>query len=162
MNDRADGQRAQGQRIAELLDLRPLPHEGGLFRQTYADGHSAAIYFMLLAPDFSAMHALGSAEIYHWYAGAPLRLLLLGPGGSGDPGGAISEPVLGPGVDRGQHPQLVVSPGTWQGSSSLGAWSLVGTTTAPPFDWSTFRLGDRAELIGRYPGARDRIEELTR
>jgi uncharacterized protein len=156
VSDRAEGQRAAGQRVAELLGLRPLPHEGGLFRQTYADGHSAAIYFMLLAPDFSAMHALGSAEVYHWYTGAPLGLLLLGPDGG------ISEPVLGPGVDRGQHPQLVVPAGTWQGSSSLGAWTLVGTTTAPPFDWSAFRLGDRAELIGRYPAARDRIDELTR
>jgi predicted cupin superfamily sugar epimerase len=48
------------------------------------------IYFMLLAPDFSALHALGSAETYHWYAGSALRMLLL------HPGGRIEQPVLGP------------------------------------------------------------------
>lgn len=148
--------RAEGERIAALLGLQPLPHEGGLFRRTHLDEHSAAIYFMLLAPEFSAMHVLGSAEVYHWYAGAPLRLLLL------HPDGGVTEPVLGPDVGRGQHPQLVVPAGTWQGSSTLGEWTLVGTTTAPPFDWSTFRLGGRAELTDRYPAARTRLAALAR
>ena len=69
--------RAEGERIARLLGLEPLPGEGGLFRQTYADAYSSVIYFMLLAPDFSALHALDSVETYHWYAGSPLRMLLL-------------------------------------------------------------------------------------
>ena len=146
-----------GERVAELLGLRPLPHEGGLFRRTYADEHSAAIYFLLVAPEFSAMHALGSTEVYHWYAGAPLRLLLLDDGL--DDG--VAEPVLGPDLAAGQHPQVVVPAGTWQGSSSLGEWTLVGTTTAPPFDWATFRLGARAALTARHPTARVRIAQLT-
>ena len=56
----------------------------------------------------------------------------------------------------------MVPAGTWQGSRPDGAWSLVGTTMAPPFDWSGFRLGDRAELVARYPAAQARIAELTR
>lgn len=78
------------------------------------------------------------------------------------PDGRIDEPVLGPDLASGHRPQLVVPAGTWQGSSPHGAWSLVGTTTAPPFDWAGFRLGTRAELMARYPGAPTRIEELTR
>jgi predicted cupin superfamily sugar epimerase len=147
--------RAEGEQVAVLLGLEPLPDEGGLFRRTHLDAHSSAIYYLLLAPEFSALHRLGATETYHWYAGSPLRLLLLGPDGR------VDEPVLGPDVGDGQRPQVVVAAGTWQGSSSAGEWSLVGTTTAPPFDWAHFELGDRAGLAAAYPPAAVRIAELT-
>ncbi|HZG89756.1 MAG TPA: cupin domain-containing protein [Pseudonocardia sp.] len=150
------GDRAAGERVAAALGLEPLPDEGGLFRRTHLDAHSSAIYYLLLAPDFSALHVLSATETYHWYAGHPLRLLLLHPDGRAE------EPVLGPDLAAGQRPQLVVPAGSWQGSSPAGAWTLVGTTTAPPFDWSAFRLGDRADLTARYPARRRRITELTR
>jgi predicted cupin superfamily sugar epimerase len=150
------GMVSEGERVAALLGLEPLPDEGGLFRRTHIDAHSSAIYFLLIAPDFSAMHRLTATETYHWYAGAPLRLLLLG----GD--GQVSEPVLGPDLAAGQRPQIVVPAGTWQGSSSTGEWTLVGTTTAPPFDWEGFELGERAALAAGYPAAAERIAALTR
>lgn len=148
--------RADGERIAAVLGLAPLPGEGGLFRRTHLDAHSSAIHYLLLDPDFSALHVLTAPEVYHFHAGAPVRVLLLGPDGT------ATEPVLGADPTAGQHPQLVVPAGTWQGARSTGAWSLVGTTMAPPFDESGFRLGERADLTARYPAARDRIAELTR
>lgn len=148
--------RTEGERLATLLELEALPDEGGLFRRTHIDAHSSAIYYMLIAPEFSAMHALTATETYHWYAGAPLRMLLLHPDGT------LDEPVLGPDIAAGQRPQIVVPAQTWQGSSAGGAWSLVGTTTAPPFEWAGFGLGDRAGLVERYPTAAARIVELTR
>lgn len=147
---------SEGERVAELLGLEPLPDEGGLFRRTHIDAHSSAIYFLLIAPDFSALHRLTATETYHWYAGSPLRLLLLGDDGR------VAEPVLGPDLAAGQRPQIVVPAGTWQGSSSTGEWSLVGTTTAPPFDWEGFELGERAALSAAYPDAAERIAALTR
>ncbi|WP_232225402.1 cupin domain-containing protein [Leucobacter salsicius] len=147
---------AEAARLVELLGLEPLEHEGGLFRQMHLDEHSSAIYYLLADPDFSGLHALGSVEVYHWYAGAPLQLLLL------HPDGRVEEPVLGPDLAAGQRPQLVVGPGVMQGSSSSGSWSLVGTTMSPPFDWNGFELGDREALQLRYPHAADRITELTR
>lgn len=142
--------------IVEQLGLEPLEHEGGLFRQMHLDEHSSAIYYLLADPDFSALHSLGSIEVYHWYAGAPLQLLLL------HPDGRVEEPVLGPDLAAGQRPQIVVQPGIMQGSSSTGAWSLVGTTMSPPFDWNGFELGDRAALQDRYPEAAGNIARLTR
>jgi predicted cupin superfamily sugar epimerase len=147
---------SDGERVAELLGLEPLPDEGGLFRRTHIDAHSSAIYYLLIAPDFSALHRLSATETYHWYAGSPLRLLLLGADGR------VEEPVLGPDLAAGQRPQIVVPAGTWQGSSPAGEWSLVGTTTAPPFDWAGFELGERAALTARHPEAADRIAALTR
>jgi uncharacterized protein len=149
------GERAEGERVARVLGLQPLPDEGGLYRRTFADAHSSAIYYLLLAPDFSALHTLSATETYHWYGGSPLRLLLL------HDDGRVDEPTLGPDLDAGERPQLVVPAGTWQGSTPVGAWSLVGTTTAPPFAWSGFRLGVRAELLERWPSARARITALT-
>jgi predicted cupin superfamily sugar epimerase len=146
-------------RLAALLGLEPLPEEGGLYRQTHADGHSTAILLLLADGDFSALHVLDGPEVYHWHAGSPLRLLLL------EPGGGVSEPVLGPDVAAGQLPQLVVPAGVWQGSSPVGApgaWTLLGTTMAPPFHWDGFRLGRREDLLHLFPAARGRIEELTR
>jgi uncharacterized protein len=150
------GKRADGERVAQLLGLGRLPGEGGLFRRTYADAHGSVIYFMLLAPDFSALHALDTVEAYHWYAGSPLRMLLLHPGGQ------IEQPVLGPDLGAGARPQIVVSAAVWQGSSPLGEWTLAGTTMAPPFAWSAFRLGRRAELLAGWPDAALRIRALTR
>lgn len=147
---------SEGGRVAALLGLEPLPGEGGLFRRTHVDAYSSAIYYLLLDPDFSALHALTSTETYHSYAGSALRLLLL------HPDGVVEEPVLGPDLAAGERPQVVVPAGTWQGSSPAGEWTLVGTTTAPPFDWTGFRLGDRDELAARWPGATPRIATLTR
>jgi len=48
------------------------------------------------------------------------------------------------------------------GASTTGDWSLVGATMAPPWHPGRFELGDRADLIGQYPPAACRIEELTR
>lgn len=140
----------------DLLGLAPLEQEGGLYRQTHADAHSTAIYYLLAGGDFSALHRLTADEVYHFYAGAPLRLLLL------HPDGRIDEPMLGADLAAGQRPQLRVAAGVWQGASSTGEWTLIGTTMAPPFDWAGFELGDRAELTRDYPAAAARIRDLTR
>jgi uncharacterized protein len=148
--------RDEGEHIARLLRLEPLPEEGGLFRRTYADEHSSAIFLMLLAPDFSAMHRLDGVEIYHWYAGSPLQLLLLHPHGQ------VERPMLGSHLAARATPQIVVPAGVWQGSSPLGQWTLVGTTMAPPFEWSAFHLGRRADLLAGWPDAASHIRILTR
>lgn len=148
---------AHGPRIASLLGLQPLPHEGGRYRQSFADGHSTAIFYLLTAGNFSALHRLTSTEVYHHYAGAPLRLLLLD-----EATGRHTEPVLGSDIPAGQRPQLAVAAGIWQGSAPLGPWSLIGTTMAPPFSWDGFQLGAAGVLCARFPEAAERIRELSR
>lgn len=148
--------RDEAEHIVRTLGLERLPGEGGLFRRTYVDAHCSVIYFMLIAPDFSALHALDGVETYHWYAGSPLQLLLLHPSGEAE------HPVLGPDLTLGARPQVVVPAGVWQGSHSLGEWTLAGTTMAPAFEWSAFHLGRRAELVTGWPDAASRIRALTR
>ena len=94
--------------------------------------------------------------MYHHYAGDPALLLLLHPDGQ------VTEPVLGPDLEGGQRPQVLVPAGVWQGSSTLGRWSLLGTTMTPPYTDEMFELGRRDDLLGEWPTATARITDLTR
>lgn len=153
---RREAARREGLRVARLLGLSPLPEEGGLFRATHADELCTAIYYLLIAPDFSALHRLPAAETYHFYSGSPLRLTVI------HPDGAVDTPILGPNLAAGQRPQIRVPAMAWQGSATMGAWTLAGTTMCPGFDWKEFTLGDRDELAHTFPHAARRITELTR
>ena len=142
--------------IADLLGMVLLPGEGGRWVQTLLDDRSSAILYLLSDGDFSAMHRLDADEIYHHYAGDPVEMLFL------DPDGSVDRPVLGSDLEAGQRPQLVVPVGVWQGSSTLGQWSLLGTTMAPPYSDEGFELGERDRLVDGWPAAAGHIEQLTR
>ncbi|MEM8811910.1 MAG: cupin domain-containing protein [Pseudomonadota bacterium] len=126
--------------IIKLLDLAPHP-EGGYFRETFRDADpaggravSTAIYYLLDVGECSAWHRVDAAEIWHFYAGAPLALTI-------SPNGHDAESFrLGPDLDMGQRPQIVVPAGTWQTAESLGAWTLVGCTVAPGFEFKGFEM----------------------
>jgi predicted cupin superfamily sugar epimerase len=127
--------------IIALLGLQPHP-EGGHFRETFrdapgADGRSAstAIYFLLKRGERSHWHTVDASEIWHWHAGAPLRLSL-----AATDAGPVTELVLGADFGKGERPQGVVPPHHWQAAETLGDWTLVGCTVAPGFDFAGFRL----------------------
>jgi len=168
------GEALTAARLIEMLRLEPLPVEGGHFRQTWRsrDGIGAldrfhrdkvagtAIYYLLSAdPDsFSALHRLPTDEIYHFYLGDPVELLMLGDSGS------VEKVVLGPDLPAGQRVQHVVPRGVWQGSRLRdgGRFALLGTTMAPGYDPGDYENGTRADLVARYPEATAEITRLTR
>jgi predicted cupin superfamily sugar epimerase len=123
--------------VIAALQLRPHP-EGGHYRQTWADAAGTAIYFLLQAGADSAWHRVhGRAEIWHFYAGAPVELSVdaRAPGTE-----ATATGRLGPDLLQGEEPQIVVPADAWQRARSLGSWSLVGCTVAPPFTFEAFEL----------------------
>lgn len=142
--------------MIELLALEPLAGEGGQWAQTWRDGHSSAIYFLLRPDDFSALHRLGGVELWHHYAGAAVEMLLL------EPDGTVQRPLLGDDLAAGERPVIAVETGRWMAAGTCGAWSLVGTTMAPPFDGASFELGDRAALSAAHPEAAEDIARFTR
>jgi uncharacterized protein len=117
--------------VAKVLDLAPHP-EGGRFREMFRDKGSTAIYFLLAAGEVSHWHRVDKAEAWHWYSGAALELRI---------GRAAHR--LGPALAAGERPQAVVPAGEWQSAHSLGAWTLVGCTVAPPFDFAGFELAPK-------------------
>ena len=127
--------------LVRLLDLKPHP-EGGYFRETFRDANavegraaSTAIYFLLTGERPSRWHRVDAAEGWHFYAGAPLELTI-------EENGARSAHLLGADLARGQRPQAIVPAGAWQAARSLGAWTLVGCTVAPGFEFAHFEAID--------------------
>src|SRR5579871_3963812 len=154
--------------IKRLLRLEPHP-EGGYYRQTYIAtqgmdlprGHracSTAIYYLLEPGTFSEMHVLSSDELFHFYLGDPVEMLQLWPDGSS------RVVVLGPYLRAGQHVQMLVPAGVWQGTRLLGEGkvALLGCSVVPGFDFADYVSGSYSELSSRWPAEAEKIKALTR
>ena len=127
-------------RVVDLLGMKPHP-EGGWYVETFRDapdggrGSSTAIYFLLEAGQVSAWHRVrDAAEVWHHYAGAALALTIA------DAVGRTTTHRLGSDLAAGERPQAVVPADCWQSAVSTGAWTLVGCTVAPGFDFAAFEL----------------------
>ena len=162
---------AQG--IISLLQLEPLPEEGGFYRETFRDSgqiprrdlpnhpgdraFSTCIYYLITSEAFSGLHAVRSTEVFHFYAGDAVRMIQI------DAAGRLVEVQIGSDLPSGQRPQVVVPAGTWQGSKVApgGSWALLGCQVSPGFELDDFRGGRRQELIARFPQHTDLIREYT-
>ncbi len=155
--------------IKTLLKLDPHPVEGGFFRRTYTStgtvvlprgvrAQGSAIYYLLEPGSFSELHVLDSDEIFHFYLGDPAEMLHLYPDGSS----AVF--TLGQDLEAGQHVQLLVRAGVWQGMRLIGdgKLALVGCTVTPGFNYADYKNAKRAELVEKWPGQAERIRTLTR
>jgi uncharacterized protein len=126
--------------VIALLELKPHP-EGGHFRETFRDRRtveggraaSTAIYFLLARGERSRWHRIDAVEIWHHHAGAALALEVAA-------GGPVERLTLGSDLAAGERPQAIVPAGVWQAAQSLGAWTLVGCTVAPGFDFAGFEV----------------------
>ncbi|MBI4726051.1 cupin domain-containing protein [candidate division TA06 bacterium] len=157
------------QKIIKLLKLKPLPGEGGFYRETYRSALpvelgfgikrslGTSIYYLITPERFSTLHRVCSDEVLHFYLGDPVEMLLLYPGGRS------RTVVLGPDIEKGQHPQFLVPKNTWQGSrlKKGGRFALLGTTVFPGFDFADYRQGNRKILLKRYPKCKPSITALT-
>jgi predicted cupin superfamily sugar epimerase len=120
--------------IIARLGLSPHP-EGGHYVQTFHAPEGTAIYFLLKAGERSHWHRVSNAdEIWHHYAGAPLELSM------SEDGCSVCHLRLGTDLALGELPQAVVPRRVWQAARSLGAWTLVGCTVAPAFEFKNFEL----------------------
>ena len=126
--------------VVRLLGLEPHP-EGGHYRETFRDpggtggrAASTAIYYLLDAGETSEWHRVDAAETWHHYSGAPL-VITVSPNGHD-----ASAHRIGSDLAAGQRPQFTVPSGHWQTATSLGAWTLVGCTVAPGFEFAGFEM----------------------
>jgi predicted cupin superfamily sugar epimerase len=126
---------------AQELRVRLNRDEGGWFVETWRQdpvdgsrGSGSAIYFLLRAGEASHWHRIDATEIWHFYAGEPLQLRIA-PHGQ-----PPQTTVLGPDPTAGQRPQVIVPAQAWQSAEPLGAYTLVGATVSPAFEFDGFEL----------------------
>jgi predicted cupin superfamily sugar epimerase len=156
------------QNIQKLINhyrLEVLPVEGTLFASTYVSSQktetgdpisTAIIGLYANNPEsFSSFHRLKHDELWHFYAGDPLRLVLLNPDGSSE------DVILGPDFAAGQRVQFTVQAQTWQAGQTLGEYSLFGCTMAPGFTGACFEGGEMTVLLEQYPDRADDIRRLS-
>ena len=96
----------------------------------------------MAAGEVSRRHRVDSTEIWHHYRGAPIELRV---GASSAPDSSDAVHLLGPEIEQGQTPQILVPPWDWQEARSLGAFSLVGCTVSPAFEFRGFELAEPHE-----------------
>ena len=162
------GPRPSADDLKRLWNLSEMPTERVFFRQTYvdpkagSDGKPLCSAIVALVTDdpstFSDMHRLPTDEIWHFYLGDPIELLLLHPDGRDE------LVVLGPDVLEGQEVQHVVPAGTWMGARLRpgGEYGVWGNTMAPGFILSDFEGASAEDLIARWPDRAALIMALTR
>ena len=132
--------------LIATLELTVHP-EGGYFGELFRspalvqpdDGRGrrpalTTIYFLLPSGAVSRWHRVSSDEVWHFYEGAPLDLWTADPHARD-----IAGHRLGP-LDTAQQPVHTVPAGWWQAARSTGAYTLMGCTVGPGFDFADFRL----------------------
>lgn len=165
------------QQIINILNLQPLPFEGGWYAQSYKSkdmlcGPSlperypgprtlgTAIYYLMTAEQdgFSALHRLRGDEVLHFYLGDAIDSLLIYPDGS------FRKFIMGPDLQNGQVLQLMVPAGTWQGHRVCTDknYALIGSTMTPGYSDEDFELGLRSDLCKQFPFLSNEITWLTR
>jgi predicted cupin superfamily sugar epimerase/mannose-6-phosphate isomerase-like protein (cupin superfamily) len=167
----------QAAKLIAHYGMELIPGEGAWFKVTYNSAEripaaalparygaprlvGTSIYALITREDFSAMHRLKTDEIWHFYQGDPIELLLLHPDGRGEVVTLGSDPLAG------QQPQFTVLAGTWMGArpakASPEAYALFGCTMAPGFDYADYEPGYRDTLQKQYPAQAALIAALTR
>jgi predicted cupin superfamily sugar epimerase len=160
--------RPSAEQLIEHWQLTTMPTENVQFCQTYVDPRtgqdgkplcSAIIALLVDDPTaFSDMHRLPTDELWHFYIGDPIELLLLYSDGSDE------LVILGQDVLAGQRIQTVVPAGTYMGARLRpgGDYGVYGNTMAPGFVLSDFESADAEKLIARWPHRAGLIRGMTR
>jgi predicted cupin superfamily sugar epimerase len=163
--------------LIEHYKMQPHP-EGGYFKETFRskdkidfihEPHSASsdIVYMLSRDDVSCFHRIKSDELWHFFDGLPLTVVIL------DINEASHYKLirLGKNFSNGEEFQACVPSGLWFGAfidkkdkeNDLETdHSLVGCTVAPGFEFSEFEIADRQHLLEQFPLAYDVIQMLTK
>lgn len=147
------------QNLIKELELAPHP-EGGYYREIYRSEHevtwrgerlsaATAIYFLLLKGDKSWWHRIPQDEVWHYYDGDPLELVSF----------ADADTKLGCTLLSTQTPVAIIPGGVWQAARTTGAYTLIGCTVAPGFEFRLFELLDKQP--GRVERCREEVEGFS-
>jgi uncharacterized protein len=138
-------------------DLSIAP--GGL-PAPFADGRplGTALYFMVTPEAPVKLHRIDNDQLYHYYLGDPIEVLLLRENGDSE------LVVVGPNVVGGEMVQLFIPGGTFHTARITGKkrWFLVGSTEWPGVVVRDrdVELGNAEQLAAKYPEAAADIRDF--
>jgi uncharacterized protein len=123
---------------------------GGL-PQPFAEGRpmGSALFFMVTPDAPVHPHRIRNDQLYHYYLGDPLEVLLLPEGGPAE------RVVVGPDLASGQRVQLFIPGNTFHTAHLApgGSWFLGGSTEWPGVLPADVEIANIAELAARFPDA---------
>jgi predicted cupin superfamily sugar epimerase len=159
--------------------------EGGYYVETYKSSvkimppydiktraASTDIYYLLGLDNHSKLHKLKADEMWHFYDGLPLTVVVLDQTKE-DHHYKIK---LGKNYEDGEVYQSVVPADHWFGSyietdandqkelsksCEVLDYSLVGCTVTPGFEFGDFEVCNKNELLEQFPRASEIIEKLS-
>ncbi len=145
--------------VIDKLALQPHP-EGGYYRQVYGNDDNgkkkiSTIYYMLRNEEFSAFHALHNVvEIWYYHAGMPLNIYVISPDG------ALTTHCL----SADDEMQVVIEPEHWFAAEILSknGFALVSCAVAPAFSFDNFELGQKEDLLQKFPQHKTLINRLCK
>ncbi len=156
--------------LVQKLELLPHP-EGGFFKETYRSvlnyenelgkrNLCTGIYFLLEKGNFSAFHKIKSEELWHFYEGASVEIIMLYDDEK------LEIKKLGKNLQENEHFQVLVPANVWFGSRIVfndnEDFALVGCTVSFGFDFEDFELAEREFLLKEFPQHKEMIIALTR
>ena len=133
-------------RVTFVSKQRMAP--GGL-PAPFAEGRpmGSALYFMLTPEEPVKLHRIRNDQLYHYYMGDPIEVLMLLVDGTSE------LHVVGPDLRKGQKPQLFIPGNTFHTAHVIGErrWFLGGSTEWPGVEPADVELGNAEALAARYP-----------
>jgi predicted cupin superfamily sugar epimerase len=131
-------------RVTYMADLK-VP-EGALVAPFGAARPAgSALYFMVTPDEPVKLHRIMNDQLYHYYLGDALEVLLLRNGGE--------RVIVGPDLAGGQVVQLLIPGGTFHTARVIGTrnWFLGASTEWPGVIPTDVELGDAAKLAAMFP-----------
>jgi predicted cupin superfamily sugar epimerase len=135
-------------RVTFISEKRIAP--GGL-PPPFADGRptGSALYFMVTPDAPVRLHRIRNDQLYHYYLGDPIEVLMLLPDGT------TKHVVVGPDLRGGQCVQLFIPGHTFHTARVIGQrnWFLGASTEWPGVEPADVEIGDVEALAAKYPSS---------
>jgi hypothetical protein len=119
----------------------------------FVDGRPAgsALYFMVTPDAPVRLHRIRNDQLYHYYLGDPIELLMLHDNGK------TEHVMVGPNLHGGQCVQLLIPGNTFHTAHVIGqrGWFLGASTEWPGVEKVDVEIGDVDALAAKYPDVAD-------
>lgn len=155
--------------IISSLNLELHPKEGGYFRRTYESDlwvgeppnsrHLMSSIYYLLTDDYPIgfLHKNKSDILHFHHLGASMRYWIISPEGE------VIQQVLGPNLQSGEVPQLLVKGGYWKATELLsGQYGLISEAVSPGFDFSDNELATTDLFYGQFAHLLSQFKHLVK